>query len=240
MRQDIVDAPAAWRHPGLLARLRSGGVLVLSAFHRRGLPRAARPLAVLTSNGLDASHLTPGPNPPHRFMYAAWPTAGLQPLLERWAALRIRIREAQRAAARAAAGTAAGAAAAGTAAADPPEPRLAIYYGFPRWLEQMHGAEGWYGPWRAHMEGLLRQPGVEYYGMVNHSTIAAAYASSGFYLFPSDKPETSGVNLMKAQARPQPLPWSGAVEGCPSVTTTLNYAPAPSNPCPLTRPWVPL
>ena len=82
MRQDIVDAPAAWRHPGLLARLRSGGVLVLSAFHRRGLPRAARPLAVLTSNGLDASHLTPGPNPPHRFMYAAWPTAGLQPLLE--------------------------------------------------------------------------------------------------------------------------------------------------------------
>ena len=26
------------------------------------------------------------------------------------------------------------------------------------------------------------------------------YAASGFYVFPSDKPETSGVNLMKAQA----------------------------------------
>ena len=28
----------------------------------------------------------------------------------------------------------------------------------------------------------------------------AAYAQSGFYAFPSDKPETSGVNLIKAQA----------------------------------------
>ena len=45
---------------------------------------------------------------------------------------------------------------------------------------------------------------AEYYGMVNASTIAAAYASSGFYVFPSDKPETSGVNLMKAQATPTP------------------------------------
>ena len=36
--------------------------------------------------------------------------------------------------------------------------------------------------------------------MVNASTVAGAYASSGFYVFPTDKPETSGVNLMKAQA----------------------------------------
>ena len=51
------------------------------------------------------------------------------------------------------------------------------------------------------MHALLKQEGVEYYGMVNASTIAAAYAASGFYVFPSDKPETSGVNLMKAQVR---------------------------------------
>ena len=36
--------------------------------------------------------------------------------------------------------------------------------------------------------------------MVGQRRVAAAYAAAGFYLFPSDKPETSGVNLMKAQA----------------------------------------
>ena len=188
--QDIVDAPEAYLYPGLLSRL--SGVLVLSAFHRRGLPRAAQRHAVLTSNGIDAAHLVRGSNAPHRMMYAAWPTAGLQPLLERWPRLRRRL------------GDALGAAAGRPRKEPTEEPILAVYYGFPRWLEQMHGAEAWYPQWRQHMEELLRQPGVEYHGMVNHTTIAAAYATSGFYLFPSDKPETSGVNLMKAQATPTP------------------------------------
>ena len=242
--QDIVDAPGAWRHAGLLSRLGTGGVLVLSAFHRRGLPRAARHLALLTSNGLDAAHLVQGDNPPHRFMYAAWPTAGLQPLLERWGRLRRRIHDAQKAAAAGAAGAAAG----GVAPASLPEPRLAIYYGFPRWLEQMHGAEAWYPPWREHMEQLLRQPGVEYYGMVNHTTVAAAYASSGFYLFPSDKPETSGVNLMKAQARrhtPRPHPHLHPASTSPPPRLPSSHhpraalRPQPATPCDVTSGTLP-
>eukprot|EP00966_Prymnesium_polylepis_P152119 3513793-Prymnesium_polylepis.1 len=79
-------------------------------------------------------------------------------------------------------------------------PTLHVYYGFPRWLEAMYGSSAWYPGWRKHMEEMLQQEGVEYHGMVDHHTIARAYASCGFYLFPSDKPETSGVNLMKAQA----------------------------------------
>ena len=51
------------------------------------LPEAARHRALLTSNGIDASHLDEGPNRHWQFMYAAWPTAGLQPLLERWASI---------------------------------------------------------------------------------------------------------------------------------------------------------
>ena len=39
----------------------------------------------------------------------------------------------------------------------------------------MHANDGWYKPWRAHMESLLRQEGVEYYGMVNQSEVARAY-----------------------------------------------------------------
>ena len=79
------------------------------------------------------------------------------------------------------------------------EPELHVYGGFPRWLEANHGGERWYRPWRDHMEKLLSQRGVVNHGGVNQSRIARAYADASFYVFPSDKPETSGVNLMKAQ-----------------------------------------
>ena len=68
----------------------------------------------------------------------------------------------------------------------------------------------------------LKQPGVRYYGMRSEVELAEplllwrcvvvtlslwqvelaeAYAQAGFYAYPSDKPETSGIALMKAQAR---------------------------------------
>ena len=208
---------------------RLAGILVLSAFHERGLPPHARPKALRTSNGIDTATLVPpGPNAHWRFMcapprlaampptytpppcqplpsaclppllmrvrccrYAAWPTAGLQPLLERWGSIRKQLL-----------GSALGRA----RAAELGSPTLHVYYGFPRWLETMSGSQPWYAPWRGHMEELLRQPGVVNHGMVNASTINRAYAASGFYLFPTDKPETSGVNLMKAQARHRACP----------------------------------
>ena len=54
--QDIVDVPRAY-HPRFVSAL--SGVLVLSRFHRRGLPPHAVPKAVLTANGIDASLLVP-------------------------------------------------------------------------------------------------------------------------------------------------------------------------------------
>ena len=154
--QDIVDEPGAY-HPSLVRRL--DGVFVLSAFHARGLPSGASHLAVLTSNGIDEDTLVPaGPNVHWRLMYAAWPTAGLQPLLEHWPAIRERVLKSDLGRQRAA--ELGGA------------PVLAVYYGFPKWLEQKSKGEAWYGPWRAHMERLLGQEGVEYYGMVNQSTVA--------------------------------------------------------------------
>lgn len=88
------------------------------------LPEAARHRALLTSNGIDASHLDEGPNRHWQFMYAAWPTAGLQPLLERWASITSALRNSALGRAR---------------AAELGQPELHVYYGFPRWLERMHG-----------------------------------------------------------------------------------------------------
>ena len=44
-------------------------------------------------------------------------------------------------------------------------------------------------------------PGVVYHGMVSETELAQAYAQAGWYAYPSDKPETSGIALMKAQVR---------------------------------------
>lgn len=43
-------------------RTAGGGILVLSAFHRSQLPQHAQRLAILTSNGLDATALADGAN----------------------------------------------------------------------------------------------------------------------------------------------------------------------------------
>ena len=101
-------------------------------------------------------------------------------------------------------------------------PVLAVYYGFPRWLEAMHGKEPWYRPWREHIEELLRQPGVTAHGMVDHTAIAHAYAASGFYLFPSDKPETSGGNRL-----PPEMKHSRRISRRPSTEKSLRAKHSP-------------
>ena len=55
-------------------------------------------------------------------------------------------------------------------------------------------------PWLAEMKRMLQQDGVKYFGMVDHHTLAVAYARAGFYLYPTSFPETGCVALMKAQA----------------------------------------
>ena len=53
---------------------------------------------------------------------------------------------------------------------------------------------------RKQIEPLLEQPGVRYHGMQSEAVLAQAYARAGFYAYPTDKAETSGIALMKAQS----------------------------------------
>jgi len=135
--QDIIEHHEAYDQ-AFSAKL--SGIFLLSRFHARGLPEHAASKVVLTSNGIDAASLVPpGPNHHWRFMYAAWPTAGLEPLLERWPQIRSAI-------AKSSLGKARGGELGGASRA----PTLAVYYGFPKWLEEMHAGEEWYTPsWRA-------------------------------------------------------------------------------------------
>lgn len=146
------------------------GVMVLSAFHGGQLPPHAKPLELRTANGLDPAAIVDGPNLPSRYIYASSASAGLQLLLQLWPQVR----------------------------AELPDAELHVYYGFwpyAMWAEQPHLIA-----LKRQIEPLLAQPGVVYHGMVSETELAAAYASAGWYAYPSDKPETSGIALMKALA----------------------------------------
>ncbi len=61
----------------------------------------------------------------------------------------------------------------------------------------MYKSEPWFIEWRSKMEQLLKQEGVLYKGGVGHAEMAAAYAATGFYLYPTDTQETAPINLIK-------------------------------------------
>ena len=71
-----------------------------------------------------------------------------------------------------------------------------MYYGF--WPYAMWAEQAPLRALRAQIEPLLQLPGVHYHGMVSEAELATAYAAAGWYAYPSDKPETSGIALMKA------------------------------------------
>ena len=143
---------------------------MLSAFHGSQLPKHAAPYEFRTANGLDPQAIVDGPNARDRFIYASSASAGLLLLLQMWP----RVRE------------------------ELPTASLHVYYGFwpyAMWAEQKPLIE-----LRAQIDPLLKAPGVVYHGMVSETELAQAYAQAGWYAYPSDKPETSGIALMKAQA----------------------------------------
>ena len=157
------------------------GIFVLSEFHAsQGLPEYSKSITHITPNALDEKYFVDGRNENHRFIYASAPNRGLREVLLAWPSIREKIE-------RATPGV---------------EPRLEVYYGFsPSFLKYGKSQMGEaFGPWLAEMKEMLRQDGVEYYGMVDHRTLAKAYARSGFYLYPTSFPETGCVALMKAQA----------------------------------------
>ena len=119
-------------------------ILLLSSFHAGHLPiGAARAKAVRTRNGLcPARHFRDGSNHRYAFIYASSPSRGLEQVLRAWPAIR-----------------------AGIMAVDGrATPALRVFYGFTPGFEAWARGGGLreYDAWRGMMEGLLKQPGVEY------------------------------------------------------------------------------
>lgn len=122
-------------------------------------------------HGLDPTRFVDGANAHNRFIYASSPTRGLEQLLQQWPTIYDAL--------------------SGNAT-------LEVYYGFSPAVVQHVKTLANGERWLARMHKLLEQPGVRYVGMVDHDTLAHAYAAAGFFLYPTSYPETGCFALMKA------------------------------------------
>ena len=80
---------------------------------------------------------------------------------------------------------------------------LQVYYGFTQHDAQRALVDREYQAWMRDMLAALeraRSLGVQYHGMQSHAELARAMAGAGFYLYPTNYPETSCIALMQAQA----------------------------------------
>eukprot|EP00639_Heterosigma_akashiwo_P010200 CAMPEP_0206373560 /NCGR_PEP_ID=MMETSP0294-20121207/7786_1 /ASSEMBLY_ACC=CAM_ASM_000327 /TAXON_ID=39354 /ORGANISM="Heterosigma akashiwo, Strain CCMP2393" /LENGTH=325 /DNA_ID=CAMNT_0053821171 /DNA_START=59 /DNA_END=1036 /DNA_ORIENTATION=+ len=183
------------------------GIFALSDYHVRTFPQHAQPKGVVTPNGIDPEFLEDGPNSPNVFVYGSAPDRGLEMLLLCWP----QIRE-------------------GLAIAAPgTKAKLEVYYGFSKsFLVHAANTIPDHKAWISRMETLLKQEGIVYRGMVDHSTLASAYASAGFILYPTIFPETGCVTLMKAQAMGA-VPITSRFEGStlPELTQHWDLGPRP-------------
>ncbi|KAJ0411319.1 hypothetical protein ATCC90586_005728 [Pythium insidiosum] len=149
------------------------GIFCVSSYQATAFPSRLRSKVIVTSNALEPEYFADGANDHTHFVYGSSPSRGLHTLLIVWP----HIREAV------------------------PNATLSVYYGFtPAFLAWGQAHVPQFQEWKAEMELLLRQPGVQYHGLVDHHTLANAYASAGFYLYPTTFSETSCVSLMKAMA----------------------------------------
>lgn len=149
------------------------GIFCPSKFHLSQFPQHIQPKGIISPNALDPKYFFDGPNFNNRFVYGSSPSRGLRLLLEQWSRIRACI----------------------------PDAVLTVYYGFTPAFEKFGKASiPNYPQWRAEMDQLLQQDGIDFVGLVDHETLAVGYSNSGFYLYPTTFPETSCVSLMKAQA----------------------------------------
>jgi glycosyltransferase involved in cell wall biosynthesis len=168
-----------WLHDAIVPEYLSGEwtdkidlVFCLTEFHAKKLPEAMRDRLVLTKNGINRDYLVDGQNAPTELIYASSPDRGMDYVLREWPKIRVEF----------------------------PEARLHLYYGFTQnWMKS-----------EAHHVGLRRirsevmrlkdQPGVVWHGMVGQKELSQAFADCGFWLYPTEWPETSCITAMKAQA----------------------------------------
>ena len=111
-----------------------------------------------------------------------------------------------------------------------PNATLEVYYGFSKsFMAFGKKTIPNFPNWIKYIKGLLKQKGVHYYGMVDHHTLAHAYARAGFSLYPTSFPETGCVALMKAQALGAiPITSRYANSTLPELTLDWDLGPAPA------------
>uniref|UniRef100_A0A7S3JQD7 O-GlcNAc transferase C-terminal domain-containing protein n=1 Tax=Aureoumbra lagunensis TaxID=44058 RepID=A0A7S3JQD7_9STRA len=177
------------------------GVFVLSKFHAQTLPSPAQTMAIVAPNGIAPEQLVDGNlDRPPIFTYGSAPNRGLYDVLIIWSHIHAAI----------------------------PQAELHIYYGFSaafrKWGQQ-HIEN--YLVWEAEVHRLLDQDGIFYYGMVDHATLAQAYANASFILYPTAYPETGCVTLMKAMAMGAlPITSRYAYSVVPELTVHFDLGPS--------------
>jgi len=160
----------------LLSQGKVDHIMVGSNFHARELPKQVESIVRVLGCALEETHFVDGNNTPHKFIYASAPNRGLEQLLTVWPVIKQAV----------------------------PQAELDIYYGFSQtfltWGKySIPDFEAWHAKMLQSIEDL-KPFGVNYIGMVDHETLAAAYANSGFTLYPTSYSETACVSLMKAMA----------------------------------------
>lgn len=111
---------------------------------------------------------------PHRMFYASSPDRGLQLLLEQWWRVLERF----------------------------PDARLRIAYGFENCdvIINAMGGNDWRVEFKKNMEGLFKQPGIEWLGRLPQERVWEEWSRAGLFAAPHSFPETSGISFMEAMA----------------------------------------
>ena len=177
------------------------GIFVLSNHSRSQFPAHAQDKLLLSANGLAPHLLRDGENAHHKVMYASWPSSGLEEVLREWPDIRAAV----------------------------PAAEFHVFGGFDWWwATPLYQNEPWFIQWRASIEALLQHEGVVYWGGVGHDRMAQAYAECGFYVYPTETPETAPINLMKAQANGC-IPITSRFPGSaiPETTAGFDLGPPP-------------
>lgn len=166
-------------------------IFCLSEFAAKPLPDAFRHKLVLTKNGLNAGQLRDGPNFPTQFIFASSPDRGLECTLSEWPAIHKAL----------------------------PGSRLHVFYGFNKYYLAAMADRPEMREAKVRIERLARAHGVVWHGMVGQDVLSTAFAECGFWLYPTEWPETSCITAMKAQAMgaipiTSRFPESGVPETC--------------------------
>lgn len=169
-------------------------LILLSKAHRHTYDWVPEDKILYSANGVSSLFLNALDDTiktQNRLIYASCPSRGLAVLLEDWPRIK----------------------------AEVPEAVLEVYYGFqPHYFNTMRHIPGYKAAYDKVMR-LLKQEGVEYYGMVGQAELAKAFSRAAIWAYPCTFYEISCITAMQAQA-------AGAIPVCSgfaALTETVKY-----------------